>query len=744
MFYLALLSGLINLSAQTVYQKIVSMAVGDLYTTFMAVLLTFIVGAAIGGYWGFHLRRFLPWIELFSGLYAMALFIPLNGPFYNYDIALPWVILALLPPAFALGTHVPLYSYYLRRQRFGVIYSLYHWGAILGLLAFEWHFVHAGSVKYALLFLGVCQTVLGLGLIHLARAGKFRIPRGVFAVPFGRFWFGIMRDSTLAVLAASTLSFFHVLWALKTQVMLTEGYRLEATMVSAAILFWMSAGGLMAKILPRYSRPWNFMMMAIAMTLIQATFAWLPTLITDLNNGEAFGYFAMSLTLATYLTLPVFFSSLLFVREAESAAQRIEVDQASGGLNVFASCGNILGFVLGGMMAGSFWSPPYFSLEITLCIFAFVAFSLKSQDKKTIRVGALILVILVSTWALRTQQQDALFTNRILKPARAVQEMTDVWVRSHALSSMALYTRKFTVPVTTLPPALQADAVTRRFYIVDGHTSHDIFSGGEVMSGIAGAKYFNRPIKNSLVVGIGSGQAAWGVASISEHTDMVEISPVVIENLSYLKEYNQNLIDNPRKDIHLKDGFSFVRDCTPESYELILNTATYPSNFNASKLYSTEFVGLAKKCLTANGVFQTYFDFTSVINMTQFNEFLAPLRAHFKYVDVMLEPYPQVFAYDQPRNIEKIQDSDFPRKEDLSTIQKLQAEGKLFKKDCQDFLRNPPAPATAPAMNTLDRAYLEANSFKNSIAIVLGTFEAPEVPEFFQPPPGKTGSFTCE
>lgn len=744
MFYLALISGLINLSAQTVYQKIVSMAVGDLYTTFMAVLLTFIAGAAAGGYLGFYLRRYLPWIELFSGLYALVLFLPLSGPYYDYDIALPWLILALLPPAFSLGTHVPLYSYYLRRQRFGIIYSLYHWGAIFGLLAFEWHFIHAGSVKYALLVLGVSQTLLGLFLIKLTHDRKFHIPKSVFAVPFVRFWFGTLRNSSLAVIAASTLSFFHVLWSLKTQVMLTEGFRLQATMVSVAILFWMSAGGVLAKKLPKFSRAWNFLFIAAAMAFIQASFSVVPIAITDLNSGTAPVYFATSFLLAIYLTLPVFFSSLVFVRETESAAQRIEVDQASGGLNLFACVGNVLGFVLGAAMSGSFWGASYFSLGITLSIFTFVAFSLESENKKILRVGALAVVILASAFALRQPQQDFLFTNRILKPTREVQGMTDIWIRSHALSSIALVTRELTVPATNLPPALQANAKARRFYIVDGHVSHDIFSGGEFMSGIASAKFFTRPLNNSLVIGIGSGQAAWAVASISEHTDMVEISPVVIENLSSLKEYNQNLLENPRKEIHLKDGFSFVRDCQPGTYDLILNTATYPSNFNASKLYSTEFVGLAKKCLSAEGLFQTYFDFTSVKDMTQLNEFLAPLRVHFKYVDIMFEPYPQVFAYDHPREIEKIHDADFPQAEDRAAIQKLKAAGKLFQKDCQDFLRNPPASATAPAMNTLDRAYLEENSFKNSIEAASGNSQAPDVPEFFQPPPGKTASFTCE
>jgi hypothetical protein len=588
MFYLALVSGLINLSAQTVYQKIVSMAVGDLYTTFMAVLLTFIVGSAVGGYCGFYLRRFLPWIELFSGLYALFLFIPLSGPFYHVDIPLPWMILALLPPAFSLGTHVPLYSIYLHQRRFGFIYSLYHWGAILGLVAFEWYFVHAGSVKYALFFLGSCQTVLGIALVILARKNVFLLPTIRATKNPLPLWLGNLRGSILSVLAASTLSFFHLFWSLKTQVALTEGFRMQATMVSAAVLFWMSSAGAISRFLPRWKRSWSFFFIAASVVLTQLTFPWIPVAITDLNNGSLSFYFAISLLLAIYLTIPVLFSSLVFVFETEKAHREMDIDQASGGLNLFASGGNILGFVLGASLAAFFWQTAYFAASFTAALVLFLI--LASQDKKLLRVqtlGAVAVLIGVSILAFRYEQQSYLFVNRLRKSTREIQAITDVWIRSNALSAMALVTRKTTVPLENLPPSLRADAGERRFYIVDGHLSHDIWAGAEYMSGISGAKFFSHPLKNSLVIGIGSGQAAWGVLAISEHTDMVEISPTVIENLDALKEYNENLLANPNKDIHLKDGFSFVRDCKPGTYDLILNTSTYPSNFNASKLYST-------------------------------------------------------------------------------------------------------------------------------------------------------------
>ena len=245
-------------------------------------------------------------------------------------------------------------------------------------------------------------------------------------------------------------------------------------------------------------------------------------------------------------------------------------------------------------------------------------------------------------------------------------------------------------------------------------------------------------------MGMGGGQAAWAVSAISQNTDMVEISPTVIDNLRILKEYNNNLGQRKDLNIFMRDGFSFVRDCTPSSYDLIFNTGTYPSNFNASKLYSEEFIGLAKKCLTPYGVFQTYFDFYTVISMEQFYEFLAPLAKHFKHIDIMLEPYPLVFAYDIPRQIQRLTDDDLLRAQDKAFYNKFKADKKLFQTDCQKFLRHAPRPNYTPRMNSLDQSYLEANSLKNMVKSFSNNFDALDIEMFFQPPPGKLGAFTCE
>ncbi|WP_413287899.1 spermidine synthase [Bdellovibrio sp. HCB337] len=743
MIYLAILSGLINLSAQTVFQKVVSMTVGDLYTTFMAVMLTFILGSALGSYHGYRLRRFLPWIELCTGLYSLLLCFLLSGPFYQWDLPLWLVILGLLPPALALGTHIPLYSYYLRQIRFGLIYGLYHWGAIIGLIAFEWYFVHAGSVKNSLLFLGLCQITLGLVLLKYFRAGAFHVQAKDFKAESIALWFRNYGLSALTVFLASSLSFYGVLWAIKTQNALTEAFRLHATMISTSIFVWMSLAGLVSKKIQKISRSALFLTMAFAFLFQQGSFSVLPVSITDLFSGSMENYFLVSLLLALYLTLPVFISSLIFVNETSRLSESLDVDQASGGLNLFASFGNILGFALGGLMAPHFWHRPYMTTAVMISMVLGFVF-LAKVPKKTMGVVAICALILLSPWAFQKEQKDFLYLNRIAKDQRHMIEMTDVAVYSHALSSIALVTRKLKDSPTPWPEQTQKENPSQRMYVVDGHFSHDVWSGLEMMVGIAGSKYFDRPLGQSLVIGIGSGQAAWAVSALSQKTDMVEISPTVIDNLKILKEYNNNLGERDDLHIHMKDGFSFVRDCKPGTYDLIFNTSTYPSNFNASKLYSDEFVALAKKCLTRDGVLQTYFDYATVVNMPQFYEFLAPLKKHFQNVDIMLDPYPQVFAYDRPRAIQAITEKSVLRPEDKAFYNKYLSENKLFPTNCQKFLRNPPMPATDLRITNLDRAYLEANSLENMVKSLGKHFDFLILSDFYQPPPLQAGMFTCE
>ncbi|QDK45267.1 hypothetical protein DOM22_08925 [Bdellovibrio sp. ZAP7] len=696
--FVALVSGLLNLSSQILYQKIVSMTLGDLYITFLLVTLTFITGTALGSLLSAKVRRFLPWVEILTGLYNLCLFLALSLDFYKTQLPQFVVVLGLLIPAISLGIQLPLYSYYLRQIRFNFIYGLYHGGAIIGLLAFEIYFTYGLSVKASLLALSLGQITLGAVLGYLLNHDIFHLDQS----PPGA-WRKLLTKKLivipLSVFLISLLSSYQVFWALKTQVFLTEAFRLHATLISAAVFFWMTVAGFSEKHLQNASRTFLFFAWAAALLALQASFSTLPALITENFTGELPNYFIWSSVLALCLTLPVFASSLVFIKSTQELSIDFAVDQASGYLNAIACVGNILGMVLAALMAPYLWTNFYFSLALAIVIVATVI--LAYFDKKYVSTSwGIAALVVVSFFAFQKDQASGLFNNRFVKQIRPATINSQIF--SEAFSSIAVMED----PIT--------DDQVSHHYIIDGHRSHIIDRGTENLIGLYARRYFPDTLEKSAVIGVGTGQTSWGVAAISEHTDLIEISPTVLKNLKVFKEYNNDLANSSHKSIHLIDGMSYLRNCPVGSYDLIVNTATYPGNFNAAKLYTVEFVELVKNCLKPNGIYQTYFDGSTVHNTEQLANFLAPIQAHFRHIDIIAGYYPILIAYNESRALTTGPMESFLRESDAHFYNETLKKKPIFNLKCNTIYRDIPL-YLGGKMNTLDRAILEATSIRNII-----------------------------
>ncbi|WP_413294217.1 hypothetical protein ACLSU7_03755 [Bdellovibrio sp. HCB185ZH] len=674
------------------------MTLGDLYITFLLVTLTFISGTALGSLLSSKIRRYLPWVEILTGIYNLGLFLALSLDFYKIQPPQFVVVLGLLLPAVSLGIQLPLYSYYLRRIRFNFIYGLYHGGAILGLLAFEIYFTFGLSVKASLLALSLGQIGLGAVLVFLLNHDIFHVdqsPSGAWKKLFTKNFLVI----PLSVFLISALSSYQVFWALKTQVFLTEAFRLHATLISAAVFFWMTVAGFSEKRLHNASRTFLFFAWAAALLVLQSSFSTLPPLITENFTGNLSNYFIWSSVLALCLTLPVFASSLVFIKSTQELSVHFPVDQASGYLNAIACLGNILGMVLAAFMAPYLWTNFYFSTALGILIFAVMILTYFDKKYALASWGFVVLVIF-AFFAFQKDQASGLFNNRFVKQIRPASINSQIF--SEAFSSIAVMED----PIT--------DGQVSLHYIVDGHRSHIIDRGTENLIGLYARRYFADSLEKSAVIGVGTGQTSWGVTAISEHTDLIEISPTVLKNLQHFKEYNNDLANNPHKSIHLIDGMSYLRNCPAGSYDLIVNTATYPGNFNAAKLYTLEFVELVKSCLKPHGVYQTYFDGSTVHNVAELADFLAPIQAHFKHIDIIAGYYPILMAYNESRPLSSGPMESFLRESDARFYNETLKKKPIFNLRCNFMYRDIPL-YTGGKMNTLDRAVLEATSIRNII-----------------------------
>ncbi|WP_413578421.1 hypothetical protein ACLVWU_07770 [Bdellovibrio sp. HCB290] len=691
---LVLFSGLLNLSAQVLYQKVVSVTLGDLYTTFIWVTLIFIAGAAVGNLFSSRLRKYLPLLEVLTGIYNLILLSTSPAPYV--------LIASLLLPAFCLGTQLPLYSYYLRQFRFRWIYALYHLGALLGLLGFEVYFTQGLSIHTALASLGLAQLALGLALFIISKSNHFHLQanpsfhwKGFFNKQFS--------FSILAVLAISTLSYFQVFWAVKTQTFLTEAFRLQATLITMAVFFWMSVAGATERRAKTIPRSLVFTFWAGTALLIQLLFASVPVFIRDAMTGTLTNYFALSFLLALFLTAPVYFSSLMFIRGAEEISAKLPIDEAASYLNIIASLGNIFGMGLAVAMASLLWFNIYFATAVVAAGAFALIFSL--FEGRILKITpALGLLIMLAFFAFQNSQSSSLLINRVPAEIRNAATVGRTEVHSAAFSSIAIH---YTQSRATIPEPV-------RMYYVDGHASHDLNLYTENLVGLLPAAYFTSTIPRSMVIGVGSGQTSWGVAAISQNTDLIEISPAVRDTLKLFDRENNHLSNRPNVQLYLEDGMNFLRKCKSGSYDLIVNTSTYPGNFNAGKLFTDEFMEMAKNCLNREGVYQTYFDVASVLNTEQRAEFLAPIHKHFKYVDIIAIPYPIVMAYNTPKDLRKIAIAEILQDEDRKFYTEVMTEKPVFKETCHKVYRNIPA-AENQRLNTLDESILESNSIKNIV-----------------------------
>ncbi|WP_413561233.1 hypothetical protein [Bdellovibrio sp. HCB209] len=461
----------------------------------------------------------------------------------------------------------------------------------------------------------------------------------------------------------------------------------------------MTAAGFSEKYLEKISKTILFLCWGFGLLSLQLIFPYWPAFITDLFSGELANYFFYSAVLALSLTFPVFISSLVFIKGTQEFSKKFPVDQSSGFLNACACLGNILGMIGAVLLASHLWENLFFGTALVV-LFIGIFLIAKSERKHQEASYGVVALILFAVISFRHDQASNLFNNRFDKENRPSQIISEV--HSDAFSSIAILEDPFD------------QGGLARHYIVDGHRSHNIERGTESLVGLIGRRYFPHAPKKSMVIGVGTGQTSWGVTAISEKTDLVEISPTVLDNLKIFKSYNNDLVNDPRAKVNLVDGMTFLKECPANSYDLIVNTATYPGNFNAAKLYTKEFVALAKNCLTDNGVYETYFDGSTVTNRQELADFLAPIQEHFKYIDIINGNYPILMAYNQERPLTTGGWETFLSDSDARFYEQGLKNKSAFNLECNQIYRKIPF-YDGGRMNTLDQSILEAHSIRNII-----------------------------
>lgn len=633
MLLLALLSGLVNLASQAVFLRVISAANGDYYLTYYLTTLSFICFSAVGNVLSHRLRRWLPLVEMGAGLYSLALWYGVqNGLLSSMALSTPAVVALLIPPALALGVHIPLYAHF-GGQRVGVTYGVYHLGAALGVLALEWFVLPYVPLSASLGVLGSVQLVLGLWVAAVLTQRRDALAL-VVAVP-GPTWLSWLRANqrdVLTVFLASVASYLAIAWGLKNYQYLLLPTRTHIGGYNGTVLLMLALGGLATLGLRRRS----------LVTLVPAAGIWLaasvllftqaPALLRDADYQQVEVF---ALTMAAVFCLPVLLSAVLFSRLAERMAG--ERDVVMGRLLLVSALGNLVGGVLSlasGSLLLTLWPALGSAVLLSWMLLREQPQSLPVTAHKWVGTAAVGMLVAIGQGF---NPMQTIVQMRVPYSTLTGTELTTQMGNTAGYATLR--------PNGNLPPEVRIRE--HIIYFVDGHTSHIVNYNAETVVGLLAAKVLNAPLGRSLVIGLGSGQSAFGVATMSRHTDVVEISPAVMRALPTLAAYNHRVWARPDVTIYREDGLNFVRNCQPGSYDYIFNTATLPMMFNAYKLYTDEFVSAAKRCLKPGGLMQFYLDNNVASTQEQVRTFLAPMAKHFRNLYINPHPYPNILVSDR-------------------------------------------------------------------------------------------------
>ena len=110
-----------------------------------------------------------------------------------------------------------------------------------------------------------------------------------------------------------------------------------------------------------------------------------------------------------------------------------------------------------------------------------------------------------------------------------------------------------------------------------------------------------------LVIGYGSGITAGSALKHPiERADIVEISSAVLNADTIFKDYNYQVLDDPRVRTYQDDGQSFLRT-VPYRYDVIISEPSNPWVAGIGGLFTVEFFETVRRQLNPGGVFTLWF-----------------------------------------------------------------------------------------------------------------------------------------
>jgi tetratricopeptide (TPR) repeat protein/predicted membrane-bound spermidine synthase len=701
--FILMLSGLSGISYEILYGRILGGILGDQFAVSSAVLITFLLGIGLGAKFAHRLWRWLWAVEAMIGVYGIGFVLSrnaiehflYNGMGFLPSLAGPVLLgtLLLLFPALMLGCSVPLFAGYLGRMNegpvFSRVYSIYNLGAATTALLIEFWLIRE---------FGVSGTVIAFGMVNLLAASLLYFAGKPIAkqVPKVAADIKLPRNYVISLVLVSIASAVFQLFMVKISEMMFGPFRESFAIVLAIILFGIAFGSYLVKRFEiRYAK--LLLVNVIGLFLFLAFYRDLLYIYADLyekavEHGRTILFLKggvlvalMGLPAITFgATIPAMLSS------------RHEVAKESGSLLYISSLANVGGFLLMALVLHQFLDYGVQLLAISaLVTAALLIYKWDSIYKwRNTRLPIAAGVVLAASIGLHHWQWDEDLLYLSYTSFHSAKDMTDDRKSFNFPEKFKGYQDVFSINWSDGKP----------YFFINGYISIPMNNPSEKVVGTVGSMYSPKT-GEALVLGLGSGATASVVGMLFDHTDVVEINPVVRDNQFRMTRWNFDIEHNKKVNIVVDDAIHYVQS-VPNTYDMILNTVTSPLYFSSSKLYTLDFFDKIKKRLRPDGVYVTWMD--TRIGSQGARIVLNTVRQRFKHCSVIFikSGYYLLVASDNPV---RLQHPDLAEKSAALTTNLLQ--NKIIPRQLAYNVLSPEVFTAnnrfdAP-VNTIDRPVLE-------------------------------------
>jgi spermidine synthase len=611
------LSGFCGISYEVLYARLLAGVVGSHFTVNAAILVTFLLGIAIGTRGAHRFARHLYAIEWLIGAYAIGFALALPGVdrliftstlAQSLGVQVAAVCLLLIVPSTCVGATLPLFSALLKplvaSRAFGLAYMVYNFGAALTALAIEFVLIR----RY-----GIHATLIGIaGLNFLAGALLFASRNSLAAAPEPPRPGPPCPPRILAALVAVSFgSAVFQLFMLKLVQFVYGPFNETFAMVLFVVLLGIALGSVASRLL-RWSFATFALLAIVSLALLLVVEKPLLFLYADSQQDfAAWGLITLRICLVLLLAGPAaicFGAAIPALMNRES-----HVAHESGLLLSVSSLANAAGFLA--MVLFIHENFTYGQTIVLVAALLGLAWVLSCPGRPVVAAVGPLLVLGLIPLLRHVWVEDLLYGSHT--------DFSDLATLQAKLAG-ARGGERFRKHDEVLAVR---DVDGDRIFNLNGYYSISSKYLSEHVVGLMSVLVSPR-LDDALVLGLGTGSTAGSVAEYFKHSDIVEISQLVVDHQELFKDNSYDLAAKKNVAVHCDDGIRFLKR-SAATYDLVLNTVTNPRYFSSSKLYTADFLRLVKSRLAPDGVYTTWIG--SSVGNRGLGIIVRTLKANFKH-----------------------------------------------------------------------------------------------------------------